>query len=111
MKKYLLLACLLPFFTITFSQESIGKQIEIKKLQPSQEAAGGTTIHADARPAVSDSVMIARLDYRIAAIKSKMEYVKADQEMFERATKDGWFEQMERHIAQAEEKKKQLSNK
>lgn len=111
MKNYLLLAGLLPLCTTAFSQETTPKQIEIRKLQPSQEVSGGTTITAGQKPAEPDSVVLARLDYQIAAIRSKMEYVKSDQAMFERATKDGWFEQMEKHIANAEAKKKLITNK
>ncbi len=110
MKKHLLLAGFLPLFTTALSQTTV-KQVEIQKLQPSQEVSGGTTIRASQKPAESDSAALARLDYQIAAIRHKMEYVRADQEMFERATKDGWFEQMEKHIASAEAKKKQITNK
>lgn len=110
MKKHLLLVGLLPFYSLTFSQQNIGKQVELKKLQPSQEVSGGTTISATQKPTQSDSARIARLDYQIMAIRSKMEYVKSDPEMLERATKDGWFEQMEKHIANAEAKKKLILN-
>ena len=107
MKKNLLFAAFLPLVNVTFSQQTPPQKIELKQLQPSKEVTGGTTISA--APAEPDSVIIARLDYQIAAIRRKMEYVRSDQSMFERATKDGWFEQMEKHIASAEAKKKKIT--
>lgn len=111
MKRYLLLVAFIPFYALTFAQQPV-QQLEIRKLEPSREVAGGsTTIQAGQKPAEPDSVVLARLDYQIMAIRSKMEYVRSNPAMMERATRDGWFEQMEKHIAGAESKKKQITGK
>lgn len=81
---------------------SIEKEVEVKEMKKENKA-----IYVSSDP-VKKELDVAYYDNYILALESKMEYVKADKSQNKKAIESGWFDEMNKNIETAKQKRNQL---
>ena len=106
---------LLLFLSSTsFSQNDLGKSIEMKKVSLTNEGATKVQAHnkeqyvSGGNKKIIEAKSVAYYNSYISSVKTKMEHIKADKSEHKKAIESGWYDEMKLNIANAEIEKQKL---
>ena len=99
---------------MSFSQNDLGKSIEMKKVSFTNE--GTTKVQAcnkgqyvsGGNKKIIEAKTVDYYDSYISSIKTKMEHIKSDKVENKKAIESGWYDEMKKNISNAEIEKQKL---